>query len=136
MADKRPNRTLGAPHDDFWKFCAAGELRVQECAACSRLTWPPKKACEHCESAKLSWKRMSGNGKVISHCTFERDYYKGLFPIPWDTILVELEEGVLFISNPQGFTNADISFEMPVRLAFHPCEDAAGAFQLPVFERA
>ena len=52
---------------------------------------------------------MSGRGTIASWCTFERDYYYGLLPIPWDTILVELEEGPLFISNPQGFTWRDIT---------------------------
>jgi hypothetical protein len=78
---------------------------------------------------------MSGRGKVISGCTFERDYYAGVFPIPWETILVELEEGPLFLSNPVDFTWRDTQFNMPVQLDFVDCEDKAGAFRLPVFSR-
>jgi len=136
MAEKRPNRVAGPPHDAFWTYCAAGELRLQQCATCSRISWPPVKACEHCGGAELAWKPMSGNGKVVAACTFERDYYKGVFPIPWDTILVELDDEVLFISNPLGFTNAEITHGMPVRVAFLACEDANGPFQLPMFEKA
>ena len=79
---------------------------------------------------------MSGRGKVVSWCTFERDYYSGVLPIPWETILVELEEGVLFISNPTDFTWKDISLNMAVNLAFVDCEDSAGPFKLPAFGRA
>jgi uncharacterized OB-fold protein len=78
---------------------------------------------------------MSGRGKLVSWCTFERDYYDRLLPMPWETILVELEEGPLFISNPQGFTWRDVTFGMPLRLAFVECEDDVGTFNLPVFHR-
>ena len=71
----------------------------------------------------------------MSWCTFEGDYYNGVLPIPYDTILVELEEGPLFISNPRGFTWWDIKLNMPVKIAFIDCEDSAGAFRLPIFDK-
>jgi uncharacterized OB-fold protein len=79
---------------------------------------------------------MSGRGTVLSWCTFERDYYAGALPIPWDAILVELDEGPLFISNPVDFTWATVDVGMPVTLSFLDCEDDAGEFRLPVFRRA
>jgi hypothetical protein len=66
--------------------------------------------------------------------TFEHRYYKEL-PVPWDSILVELEEGPLFISNPAGFSRADMAAGMPLRVAFLDCEDDFGQFRLPVFEQ-
>jgi uncharacterized OB-fold protein len=77
---------------------------------------------------------MSGNGRVVSWCTFQRPYYSEL-GVPWTTILVELSEGPLFISNPVDFEHDDISFGMSVRVTFIDCEDDAGTFRLPVFER-
>ena len=135
MVQKRPNRTLGPGHDTFWEWCGAGELRLQRCASCGHIAWPVVQACEKCGGSQLSWARMSGRGKVISWCTFERDYYRGALPIPWDTILVELEEGPLFISNPKGFTWRELTAEMPVTLEFTDCEDQAGIFRLPVFRK-
>jgi hypothetical protein len=93
-------------------------------------------ACEHCGGHALSWERMSGHGKIVSWCTFERDYYNGMLPIPWETILVELDEGALFISNPVGLTRKDLKADMPVKLAFSDCEDSFGSFKLPVFEQS
>ena len=136
MAEKRPDRTRGPNHDTFWAFCALGELHLQRCAACHKLTWPVAKACQYCGKAELAWERMSGRGKIISWCTFEREYYSGVLPVPWETILVELDEGPLFISNPQGLTWKDIEFEMPVQVAFVECEDSGGTYSLPVFRRA
>lgn len=129
----RPDRTLGSGHDEFWQWTAAGELRLQRCAHCGEIAWPVVSVCDLCQSSELSWERMSGRGKLVSWCTFERDYNRGLLPIPWDTILVELEEGALFISNPQGFSWPEMVADMPVELTFLACKDGAGEFSLPVF---
>jgi len=134
--EKRPDRALGARHDDFWAWCGKGELRLQHCADCGKISWPVTLACEYCGHTSFDWKRMSGRGKIVSWCSFERDYYAGLLPIPWMTILVELEEGPLFISNPVDFTEQDIRFGLPVTVAFITCEDSAGGFSLPVFRAA
>ena len=136
MVEKRTSRTLGTGHDTFWEWCGKGELRLQRCASCDHMQWPAGASCENCGSTDFGWEAMSGRGKVVSWCTFERDYYHGLLPMPWNTILVELEEGPLFISNPKGFTWQDVTPDMPVKVAFIDCEDDAGPFRLPVFEKA
>ena len=133
---RTPDRFLGPDHDTFWQWCDKGELRLQRCTACGAFAWPVVSACEQCGCDSFDWQAMSGRGKVISWCTFERDYYYGILPIPWDTILVELEEGPLFISNPAGFSWRDITPDLPVTLVFRDCVDKAGAYRLPVFERA
>ena len=135
MPQKRPDRTLGGPHDAFWDWCARGELWLQTCTSCGHRTWPPVEACEACGSGGLDWERMSGRGRIASWCTFERDYYQGTLPLPYDTILVELEEGPLFLSNPAGFTRQEIEIGMPVALTFVDAEDSAGPFRLPVFAK-
>jgi uncharacterized OB-fold protein len=134
--EKRPDRTLGPGHDTFWDWCGKGELRLQSCRACGHIAWPVVKACEVCGGDAFDWRKMSGRGKVVSWCTFERDYYYGILPIPWDTIVVELDEGPYFVSNPSGFSWPDTKVGMPVSVSFKACEDKAGAYQLPVFERA
>ena len=136
MAERRPKRYLGPGHDDFWAWCDKGELRLQRCGSCGKLSWPVSEGCEYCGSTALEWERMSGRGQIVSWATFVQDYYAGLLPIPYDTILVELEEGVLFTSNPLGFGVEGIEAGLKVRLAFIDCEDDAGSFRLPVFEKA
>ena len=37
----------GAP---FWEYAARGELRVQACADCGELRFPPRPCCPHCQS--------------------------------------------------------------------------------------
>jgi uncharacterized protein len=135
MREKRPNRVRGPGHDDFWAWTEQSELRLQRCTACGKVCWPVVKTCEYCGGAELRWEALSGRGKIVSWCTFEHDYYRATLPIPYDTLLVELDEGALFVSNPKGFTWTEIEIGMPVKVAFLECEDDAGPFQLPVFEQ-
>lgn len=136
MVQKRPDRMLGPGHDTFWEWCNRGELRLQRCTRCGEISWPAVTACEACGHNGLEWERMSGKGRVVSWTTFARDYYAGAFPMPWTNILVELDEGPWFLSEPSGFTADAIAHHMPVSLSFVPCEDGAGAFNLPVFQAA
>jgi len=135
VTERRPNRVLGPGHDEFWAFCSNKELRLQRCDNCGHISWPAVVVCENCGQECLTWEKLSGRGSVMSRCTFEQPYYEEL-AIPWDTILVELEEGPLFISNPKGFTSLDLRSNVRVRVVFIDCEDAAGGFSLPVFEKA
>lgn len=135
MGERRPNRVSGRAHDEFWSYASRGELRIQRCDVCQHLSWPPVDACERCDRTQLTWQLLSGVGRVVSWCTFERRYYAEL-DVPWDTILVQLDEGPLFIANPSGFTNDDVAQGMRVRVTFLDCDDVAGGFSLPVFERA
>ena len=135
MGERRPNRVRGGAHDQFWAYCAQEELRFQRCDACRHLSWPPVDACERCGQDQLTWELHSGGGSVVSWCTFERRYYAEL-DVPWDTILVELDDGPLFIGNPVGFTNDEVAQGTRVHVTFVDCEDDTGAFRLPVFEKA
>jgi uncharacterized OB-fold protein len=135
VTERRPDRTMDAPNPAFWAFCNEGRLCLQECQDCGQLAWPVVEACLSCGGRDLQWRQVSGNGSLASWCAFERRYYGELLPPPWDCILVELEEGPLFISNPRGFTSQDAYLHMPVRLCFLDCEDRWGPFKLPVFER-
>ena len=136
MAEQRPDRVLGAPHDSFWQWCERGELRLQKCAGCGEINWPAVASCEQCGSPSLEWQRMSGFGRIASWCTFDKDYYAGVLPMPWTNILVELAEGTWFLSEPRGIPLDRITADMPVRVAFHRCRDGHGEFNLPVFEPA
>ncbi|WP_374203447.1 Zn-ribbon domain-containing OB-fold protein [Streptomyces antimicrobicus] len=80
----------GAP---FWEYAARGELRVQACASCGRLRFPPRPCCPHCQSFDAQWRLMSGRGRIWS---FVRPH-PPLLPAyaeqaPYNVVLVELAE--------------------------------------------
>jgi uncharacterized OB-fold protein len=135
MVEKRPKRYLAHFHSTFWDYCNQGEFRLQKCDKCSNIEWPPSPVCSNCLSQNLTWTKLSGNGRIKSYCTFERQYYPEC-PAPWQIIFVELEEGPWFISNPKDIPTEDIGIGLPVKAAFIDCEDDHGLFKLPVFEKA
>ena len=131
----RPARTLRDDADrEFWRHCEARELRLPRCAACGKHEWPPAPECSACGAKSFSWERLSGRGRVRSFCAFERSYYPEC-PPPWVVILVELDEGPMFVSNPQGIAYDELQEGLAVRLAFIRARDQHGEFNLPVFER-
>lgn len=136
MRERRPDRTLGPGHDTFWQWCDKGELRLPRCTACARLIWPVANACSTCGGAAFTWERMSGRARLVGWNTFVQAYFKGVLDPPYMTILVELEEGPLFISIPQGFGEADMSPGLALEVRFSEAEDSAGPFALPVFVQA
>ncbi|MFF3484076.1 Zn-ribbon domain-containing OB-fold protein [Streptomyces sp. NPDC002701] len=80
----------GAP---FWEYAARGELRVQACAGCGELRFPPRPCCPHCHSFDSEWRQTSGRGRVwsyvIAHPPLLPDYAA---LAPYDVIVVELAE--------------------------------------------
>lgn len=135
MTRLRPDRMFGAGHDEFWSWCDKGELRLPRCSGCSHLQWPIAPTCEQCGESDFAFERMTGRGEIASWCTFVHDYYKGAFDIPYDTIVVALEEGPLFISNPSGFAGDEIKLGQRVTVEFAAASDSAGAYNLPVFRK-
>jgi uncharacterized OB-fold protein len=80
----------GAP---FWEYAAGGELRIQECASCDELRFPPRPCCPHCQSFDSDWRLMSGRGRIWSY-VFP---HPPLLPAyaeqaPYNAVVVELAE--------------------------------------------
>jgi uncharacterized OB-fold protein len=133
MPVPRPTRTLRGAHDiAFWAYCQKGELTLQRCVRCKTYAWPPVEVCEACGSDELPWCGMSGRGWLRSFCTFERQYYPECAP-PWTVVLVELEEGPLFISNARAIAEQGLEEGVELSVEFLDCEDGNGVFALPVF---
>ena len=135
MAEKRPRRTLGPYHNTFWEYCGKEEFRLQKCNTCGRFEWPPTPMCPNCLGDEFTWTKISGQGKILTYCTFERQYYPECTP-PWHAMLVQLDEGPLFMTNPKDIPVDDIKRGMPVKVTFIDCEDQTGQFKLPVFQKA
>lgn len=50
----------------FWEGTLEGELRMQACARCGQLRFPPRPMCPHCRSTETTWRAMSGKGTIWS----------------------------------------------------------------------
>lgn len=43
-----------------------GELRLQHCADCGQIQYPPREVCGHCLSDNLSWRITDGAGVILA----------------------------------------------------------------------
>ncbi|GAA3060296.1 Zn-ribbon domain-containing OB-fold protein [Streptomyces glomeratus] len=80
----------GAP---FWEYAGRGELRVQACADCGELRFPPRPCCPHCRSFASEWRKVSGKGRIWSYVV----PHPPLLPAyaaraPYNVVVVELAE--------------------------------------------
>lgn len=103
----------------FWKGSKNHELRLQKCLGCGNIWYPPSEACPKCLSTTYEWSRMSGRGKIWSWVVFHQRYFPSFAQdIPYNVVVVQLEEGPTMISNLIGIKNEDIKCDMPVEAVF------------------
>lgn len=106
----------GAP---FWEYAAQGELRVQACADCGELRFPPRPCCPHCRSFSGEWIRMSGRGRIWSYVL----PHPPLLPAyaaqaPYNAVVVELLEAprIRLAGNVVAAADAPLNSVDPARL--------------------
>jgi uncharacterized protein len=114
----------------FWDAIADGHLVFQRCAACGVVRHPPAPMCGECHSVEWDTRESSGRGHVytwiVSHHPTKPDAE------PRVVVLVELEEGIRFVSNLQGVDADEVRNGMAVVLSI---EDVDGVV-LPQFRPA
>jgi uncharacterized OB-fold protein len=106
----------GAP---FWEYVARGELRIQACADCDRLRFPPRPCCPHCQSFGSEWRRMSGRGRIWSYVIPHPPLLPAYAALaPYNAIVVELVEDPLIrlAGNVVSAVDAPLNSVDPARL--------------------
>ena len=117
-AGERPQRPKpGVSRDTafFWQGLEAGELRIQQCTACSKLHHPPMVRCPECGSYELGWIQASGRGTVYSHVEPVHPRFAAFEP-PYVVGLVELEEGTRLLTNIVDVDPEAVRVGMPLEL--------------------
>jgi uncharacterized protein len=78
----------------FWEGTAAGELRLQACAGCGILRFPPRVMCPHCQSTARRWQAVSGHGTIWSFVVCHPPLLPAYTPFaPYPVVTVTLDEG-------------------------------------------
>jgi uncharacterized OB-fold protein len=107
----------GAP---FWAACAAGELRIQACAACGRRRMPPRPMCPWCRSTDAQWELMSGRARVwsfvVAHPPLLPAYAE---QAPYNVVVVELDDdpSIRLVGNVVASAGAGLDSVDPSELA-------------------
>tara|TARA_B110000503_G_C6993205_1_gene348251 strand:+ start:442 stop:858 length:417 start_codon:yes stop_codon:yes gene_type:complete len=121
---------LNKPH---WSGANEGRLIVQQCTQCKIYRYPFQKMCSSCHSIEVSWQQVSGKGFVWSWCIFHRPYFKGFeSEMPYNVILVQLDEGFKIYSNLTEAVSAEIHIGMRVKAHF---DSVTEEFTLVKFEK-
>jgi uncharacterized OB-fold protein len=116
----------------FWKAAAEGRFVAKKCGGCGRLWHPPRPICPNCLSVVDEEQELCGRGTVISWVMPIHPPAMG-FSTPPIVVLVELEEGLRFVSNVEGVAPQDMRVGLPVTVTF--AETRSGA-KVPVFRPA
>jgi len=87
---------LNAP---FWNGLAAGEVRLQRCAACGAHQYPPESFCYACGSSDLAWVQVAGEGTVYSFIVVHQEYHEAFREfLPYTVAIVQMDEGPRMLS--------------------------------------
>jgi uncharacterized OB-fold protein len=99
----------------FWDAIAEGRLVFQRCTACGVVRHPPAPMCGACHSVEWDTQESTGRGHVytwiVSHHPTKPDAE------PRVVVLVELDEGVRFVSNLLGVAEGEVRNDMEVQLS-------------------
>jgi uncharacterized OB-fold protein len=120
-------KPLPRPTEDsapFWEAAFRGELRMQQCADCGHVRFPPALLCARCLSDRAEWVRLSGRGTVYSWIVVHQSQHPAFnADVPYNVAIVELEEGPRLHTNLIGCSNEQIHIGMPVEVAFQKVND-------------
>ncbi len=113
----------------YWDGCARGELLFQRCASCGLATHTPAMICAHCTARELTWETSAGTGSVYSWTTVWRPQTPA-FVVPYQPIIVDVDEGFQILSNLIGCEHDAVHVGMRVAVDFHAISDGT---MLPYF---
>jgi uncharacterized OB-fold protein len=124
FAIEKPLPLANEDTQPYWQACRQGELRLQKCADCGHVRFPPSVLCPRCLSDSSSWEKMSGHGRVYSWIVVHRPQHPAFFEdVPYNVVIVELDEGPRLHSRIVGCANEEIAIGMPVEVVFEKKND-------------
>ena len=107
----------------FWAGTAAGELRIQRCAACGALRHPPGPMCPACGApGDGGYVVAAGTGEVFSYVVHHHPPVPGK-RLPLVVALVQLPEGVRMVGEMPGVAPDQMRIGLPVRATFVRVDD-------------
>jgi uncharacterized protein len=130
---ERPLPAITPETRHFWEGTRAGELRLQKCAACNHVYFPPRPFCPQCGSPQVNVFRASGRATLHSYVIHHRPV-PGFIP-PYSIAVVRLDEGPRMMTNIVGVpqTPEALCLDMPLEVVF---EKVNHEISLPLFRPA
>ena len=123
-------------HDEtrpYWDAAKRRELLLRKCRSCGRYHFYPRDFCPSCFSFDVEWVPSSGRGVVYSFTICHRPAPGFEKDLPYNLVLIELEEGVRMMSTVVECPNEDIKVGMAVEVVF---DEVTPEVTLPRFRPA
>jgi uncharacterized OB-fold protein len=121
--------------DEFYAWCARGELRLRRCNACREWCHVPRLTCPNCASTDWAWERVKGTGRLYTWTVVHRAMHPAFMgDVPYAVVVVELDEGPRIVSGIVDCPLEALEMEMPVEVVFER-SDRWGDRVLPRFRR-
>lgn len=118
------------PDDEFfWAGVAERRLLLQRCSSCGTLRHPPGPMCGSCHST--AWDTQEASGRGVIHAWILSRPPGDPEAAPRIVALVDLDEGVRFVSNLVGVEPTQVANGMAVGLVFETVDGVL----LPQFRR-
>jgi uncharacterized OB-fold protein len=128
----RPTQLESTEAAPYWEATRTRQLVLPWCATCERPFWYPRAACPGCLGTDIEWRGASGRGTVyalsIQHNAALPEFKD---QVPYAVALVELDEGVRFMTNIVNTDPFGVAIGQRVRLTWEPIEDGRA---IAVFE--
>jgi uncharacterized OB-fold protein len=126
---RRPRPPINRDNAFFWEGVDARELRIQRCASCGTLRHPPRPMCGACRSTDWDSVISAGRGTVHSYVVHHHPPLPGTDP-PFAVAVIDLDEGVRFVSEVVEVDPAAVTIGMTVELTWREVE---AGYVLPLF---
>ena len=77
----------------YWQWAKKHELRMQRCADCDEIRFPPRPMCPVCNSQRDEWVPMSGTGTIYSWIVVHPPVLPAFAAdAPYAVVLVQLDD--------------------------------------------
>jgi uncharacterized OB-fold protein len=116
----------------FWEAAKNEQLLGQRCSKCKVLRSPPRPMCPNCNCVESETQVLSGRATVYSWVIPRYPPVPGFEP-GYIVAVLNLEEGIRFVSNLCDIEYEDVTPDMPVEVFFEPTKDG---YKIPLFRPA
>ncbi|MEC9364327.1 MAG: Zn-ribbon domain-containing OB-fold protein [Pseudomonadota bacterium] len=113
----------------FWEAADQEKFIGQKCGDCDKFTFPPRPMCPHCHSLNRQDVELSGKGTVHAWTIPRHPHPFGFKESPIVAV-IQLAEGIRFVSNVVGVGYDEIRQDMEVEVCFEP---TMNNHKVPVF---
>jgi uncharacterized OB-fold protein len=121
--------------DEFYAWCARGELRLRRCKACDEWCHVPRLICPSCAANTWSWEPVRGTGRLFTWTVVRRAMHPAFVDdVPYAVVVVALDEGPRIVSRMVACPPEELVMDMPVEVVFER-SDRLGERVLPCFRR-